>query len=91
MDTALTISVILTLFMGVAYVIQHLNAQRAGQMAPLSHGRFLPGGRGARGSAVRPVPGLPGPPAVPERRDHRVGGRGRLRPRRRIQRARGRR
>ncbi|WP_244177533.1 hypothetical protein [Streptomyces atriruber] len=88
-DTALTISVIL--IMGVAYVIQRLNALLAGQMAPPRSGRFLPGGRGARGSATRPVPGLPGPPAVPERRDHRDGGRGRLRPRRRIQRARARR
>jgi hypothetical protein len=87
MDTASTISVMLVLITGVAYVIQRLNAQRAGQMASLLSGPVPAGDRAARGSTARPVPDLPAPPAVPERRDHRDGGRGRLRPRRRIQRA----
>ncbi|MEI5098469.1 hypothetical protein RB200_07065 [Streptomyces sp. PmtG] len=65
MDTTLTISVMLALIMGVAYVMQRFNAQLAGQMAPPRSGRFLPGGRGARGSAARPVRACPGHPPFP--------------------------
>lgn len=54
------------------------------------YSRFLPGGRGVRSSTAGLYPGRSQPPAVPTRRDHRDGGRGRLRPRRRIRQVHGR-
>ncbi|UQA97498.1 hypothetical protein [Streptomyces halobius] len=89
MATALTIGVLLILIIGAAHVIQRLNAQHAERIALHRYSRFLPGDRGARSSTKQPIPGRSEPPAVPARRDHRDGGRGRLRPRRRIRRAHG--
>ncbi|WP_329361044.1 hypothetical protein [Streptomyces sp. NBC_01483] len=89
MDTSLTIGSLLTLIVGAAYVIQRLNAQRADRIALHHYSHSQPGGRGARGSTARPLPAPPRPSSAPERRDHRDGGRGRLRPRRRIRRAHG--
>ncbi|WP_329464321.1 hypothetical protein [Streptomyces sp. NBC_01431] len=84
MTTALTIAVTLLLIVGAARVIHLLNAQHSERIALHPYSRFHPVGRGTRGGPARPVPGLAEPPAVPTRRDQRDGGRGRLRPRRRI-------
>ncbi|MGP9019935.1 hypothetical protein ACT1U9_16245 [Streptomyces sp. BR1] len=87
MTTALTIAVMLILIAGAAWMIHLLNAQHADRIA-LHHysryqfSRFQPG--------RRPLPGESDPPAVPARRDHQDGGRGRLRPRRRIRQGQGR-
>ncbi|MGW2225514.1 hypothetical protein [Streptomyces formicae] len=81
MDTGLTIAVILAMIALGTFLIHRLNDQRAERIAQRQHGR-----RGAN-SPARPQPGIAPPPAVRTRRDHRDGGRGRLRPRRKANRA----
>ncbi|MFJ8383955.1 hypothetical protein ACIQ9Q_05480 [Streptomyces sp. NPDC094438] len=90
MPTALTIAVTLVLIALATYVIHRLNAQHADRIAVHHYSRFQPGRPGTPDGAAQPVPGRPGPPAVPARRDQRYGGRGRLRPRRRIRQEHGR-
>jgi hypothetical protein len=89
MATALTIVIMLILVVAAARMIQRLNAQHADRIALHHYSRFQPGRHGARSSG-RPLRGESDPPAVPARRDHRDGGRGRLRPRRRVPQAQGR-
>ncbi|MFD9791071.1 hypothetical protein ACFWXK_08970 [Streptomyces sp. NPDC059070] len=84
MTTALTILVMVLLVIGAARLIHRLNAQHTERIALHRYSRFAPGRRGDPGSAAQPVPGRSQPPAAPTRRDQRDGGRGRLRPRRRI-------
>ncbi|MFF1711903.1 hypothetical protein [Streptomyces sp. NPDC058268] len=88
-DTYLTAGVLLILIIGAAYVIQRLTAQRADRIALHHYSHSQPTGRGVRGSTERPLPSPSEPRSAPERRDHRDGGRGRLRPRRRIRRPHG--
>ncbi|WHM40650.1 hypothetical protein [Streptomyces sp. BPTC-684] len=89
MTTALTILVMVFLIIGAAGLIHRLNAQHAERITLHRYSRFAPGRQGDRDSTAQPVPGKPEPLAVPARRDQRDGGRGRLRPRRRIRHAHG--
>ncbi|WP_406504227.1 hypothetical protein [Streptomyces sp. NBC_00212] len=84
MTTALTIAVTLILIVLATYVIHRLNAQHADRIAVHHYSPLKPGGRGGPDGGAQPVPGRFDAPAVPARRDQRDGGRGRLRPRRRI-------
>ncbi|MEI5098666.1 hypothetical protein RB200_08355 [Streptomyces sp. PmtG] len=85
MDTGITVAVILAMIALGAFVIHLLNDQHSERIALHQYSRRLSGRRGAH-SATRPRPDGTAPPAVPSRRDHRDGGRGRLRPRRRTNR-----
>ncbi|WP_371749886.1 hypothetical protein OG302_41295 [Streptomyces sp. NBC_01283] len=85
-DTYLTVGVLMILIIGAAYVIQRLTAQRADRIARHRYSHSQPTGRGVRGSTERPLPSPFESRSAPERRDHVGGGRGRLRPRRRIRR-----
>ncbi|MEU4350823.1 hypothetical protein [Streptomyces sp. NPDC023838] len=92
MATALTILVMVLLIIGAAALIHRLNGQHAERIVLHHYSRFAPGRRDDRstipqpvsGKAAEPAPGNSEPPATPVRRDQRDGGRGRLRPRRRI-------
>ncbi|MEV4927151.1 hypothetical protein [Streptomyces roseoverticillatus] len=86
MDTDITVAVILAMIALGAFVIHLLNTQHSERIALHQYSRRLPGRRGAH-SPTRPQPDDTAPPAVRPRRDHRDGGRGRLRPRRRTSRA----
>ncbi|ARX85279.1 MULTISPECIES: hypothetical protein [Streptomyces] len=86
MDTALTVAVILALIALGAFVIHRLNAQHADRIAQRQYSGRLTGRPGARGPAwLRPDTAPP--PAVRARRGHRDGDRGRLRPRRKANKA----
>ncbi|WJV47208.1 hypothetical protein [Streptomyces flavofungini] len=86
MGTGLTIAAILAMIALGAFVIHRLNAQHAERIAQRQYSSRLTGRPGARGPAwLRPDTAPP--PAVRARRDHRDGGRGRLRPRRKANRA----
>ncbi|MEU3375512.1 hypothetical protein ACFYM2_34690 [Streptomyces sp. NPDC006711] len=84
MTTALAIIITLLLIVMAARVIHLLNAQHSHRIALHHYSRFDPLGRKGSGDPAQPVPTPAEPPAVPTRRDQRDGGRGRLRPRRRI-------
>ncbi|MEV8018842.1 hypothetical protein AB0O76_21370 [Streptomyces sp. NPDC086554] len=86
MDTSITVAVILAMITLGAFVIHLLNDQHSERIALHQYSRRLPWHRGAH-SATRPQPDGTAPPAVRARRDHRDGGRGRLSPRRRTNRA----
>ncbi|EPH42319.1 hypothetical protein ABT390_13165 [Streptomyces aurantiacus] len=89
MDTGITVAVLIAMIALGAFVIHRLNAQHAERIALHHYSRRLPARDGAPGS-TRPQPGGTAPPAAPGvrvRRDHRDGGRGRFRPRRRTNRA----
>ncbi|MGA4840509.1 hypothetical protein [Streptomyces sp. G45] len=86
MDTGLTVAVILAMIALGAFVIHRLNDQQAGRIALRQYSRRLTGRTGTR-SPARPPSDIARPPAVRVRRDHRDGGRGRLRPRRKVNRA----
>ncbi|WP_189173842.1 hypothetical protein [Streptomyces lasiicapitis] len=86
MDTVITVAVVLAMIALGAFVIHLLSGQHAERIALHQYSRRLPGRRGAR-SATRPQSFITAPAAVRARRDHRDGGRGRLRPRRRTNRA----
>ncbi|WP_371655931.1 MULTISPECIES: hypothetical protein [unclassified Streptomyces] len=87
MATALTVLVIVFLIIGAAGLIHRLNAQHAERIVLHRYSRFAPGRQSDRDRTTQPAPGKSEPPAVPARRDQRDGGRGRLRPRRRIRHA----
>lgn len=90
MGTGLTIAVILGMIALGSFLIHRLNDQHAERIALRQYSRRLPGRRSAR-SPARQQPGIAPPFALRARRDHRDGGRGRLRPRRRsVKRASGR-
>ncbi|WP_101392130.1 hypothetical protein [Streptomyces sp. TLI_146] len=84
MTTALTVLVMVFLIVGAAGLIHRLNGQHAERIILHRYSRLAPGRRDDRADATQPVPGKPEQLAVPARRDQRDGGRGRLRPRRRI-------
>ncbi|MEU7578683.1 hypothetical protein AB0B50_13860 [Streptomyces sp. NPDC041068] len=86
MDTGITVAAMLAMIALGAFVIHLLNAQHSERIALHQYSRRLPGRLGAH-SPTRPQPDGTPPPAVRPRRDHRDGGRGRLRPRRRTNRA----
>jgi hypothetical protein len=86
MNTALTIAAFLVLVAGGAYVIHRLNSAHAERIAMRSYSRFRPGRQAAPDRAAdttAPPPPSSAPATPHERRDHRDGGRGRFRPRRR--------
>ncbi|MFG3004455.1 hypothetical protein [Streptomyces calvus] len=86
MNTALAIVALLVLVAGGAYVIHRLNSAHAERIAERSYSRFRPGRQAApdrAADATAPSPPSSAPATPHERRDHRDGGRGRLRPRRR--------
>ncbi|WP_329395497.1 hypothetical protein [Streptomyces melanogenes] len=87
MTTALTVLVMVFLIIGAAGLIHRLNAQHAERIILHRYSRFAPGRRDNRAGTAQPVPAKSEPLAVPARRDQRDGGRGRLRPRRRIRHA----
>ncbi|MFH8410516.1 hypothetical protein ACH4FX_37925 [Streptomyces sp. NPDC018019] len=82
MGTGLTVTVILAMTALGAFVIHLLNAQHDDRIALHRYSRRLPDRRGSRNPARRQQVTTV-PPPVHARRDHRDGGRGRLRPRRR--------
>jgi hypothetical protein len=82
MDAGLTVVVFLLLIAVAAYVIHRLNAQHAERIALRSYGRRR-GDEAGRGDGAQPHAPAAEPLAVHSRRDHRDGGRGRFRPRRR--------
>lgn len=84
MATALTILVMVFLIIGAAGLIHRLNAQHAERIVLHRYSRFAPGRRGHRRTTARSASGNSEPLAAPARRDQRDGGRGRLRPPRRI-------
>ncbi|MEU5687813.1 hypothetical protein [Streptomyces venezuelae] len=86
MDTGITATVTLAMIALGAFVIHLLDPQHSERIAPHRYGRRLPGRRDAHG-LTRPRPDGTAPSAVRARRDHRDGGRGRSRPRRRTNRA----
>lgn len=86
MDSGLTVAVILAMITLGAVVIHRLNDQHAERIAQRQYSSRRTGRRGTRGPAW-PHPGTAPAPAVRARRDHRDGGRGRLRPRRKANRA----
>ncbi|MHC5257450.1 hypothetical protein ACYSUO_06180 [Streptomyces sp. UC4497] len=84
MDAVITALAFLLLIALGAYLIHRLNAQHAERIALRTYRRFLPGRRtpGEPADATT-LPAQP-PPVVPaDRHDHRDGGRGRFRARRR--------
>jgi hypothetical protein len=86
MDAFLTAAAFVLLIIVAALVIHRLNAQHDARIALHSYSPRLPGtrhGSGAQPPFPSPPPDAPGAPAAQGRRDHRDGGRGRLRPRRR--------
>jgi hypothetical protein len=89
MTNIVTVAVILAMIALGVLLIHLLNAQHDERIATYSYSRFRLGRRGR--TAAEPMatttqkPGLVGtPPARDTRRDHRDGGRGRLRPRGRM-------
>ncbi|MEU7150786.1 hypothetical protein AB0B15_22565 [Streptomyces sp. NPDC045456] len=82
MGTGLTVTVILTMIALGVFVIHLLNAQHNDRIALHRYSRRLPDRRGSRNPA-RPQQVTAVSLPVHTRRDHRDGGRGRLRPRRR--------
>lgn len=81
MDTGLTIAVILAMIALGAFVIHRLNGQQAERTALHVYSR-RPTRRHSARSPTREQSDIAPPPPVRARRDHRDGGRGRLRPRR---------
>ena len=93
MGAIVTVAVILAMIAAGGILIHLLNVQHDERVAVYPYSRFRMGRRGRTPSKpMAPTaqhPGLVGtPPARDTRRDHRDGGRGRLRPRRRMVRAR---
>ncbi|MFJ2771293.1 hypothetical protein [Streptomyces sp. NPDC087300] len=86
MDTGITVAVMLAMIAPGAFVIHLLDDQHSERIPLHQYSRRLSGRRGAH-SPTRPQPDGTAPPAVRPRRDHRDGGRGRFRPRRRTNRA----
>ncbi|GGV19581.1 hypothetical protein [Streptomyces spectabilis] len=86
MDTGITVAAVLAMIALGAFLIHLLNDQHADRIALRQYARRLPGRSGSH-SPAQPQPDSTAPPAVRARRDHRDGGRGRLRPRRRTNRA----
>ncbi|MCX4834807.1 hypothetical protein OG785_01830 [Streptomyces sp. NBC_00006] len=84
MDAMLTSVAFLVLIAMGVYLIHRLNAQHAERIALRTYRRFLPGRRNpGEGADAGTLPDQP-PPTVPaDRHDHRDGGRGRFRARRR--------
>ncbi|QEU92900.1 hypothetical protein CP970_20065 [Streptomyces kanamyceticus] len=86
MDAATTLSVALAMIALGALVPHLLNDQHADRITSRQYSGRPPGRRGAH-SGMQPQPITAAPHGGIGRRDHRDGGRGRLRPRRRITRA----
>jgi hypothetical protein len=84
MGTAATIGIVLAVIAGAALATRLLTAQHAERASAFNHGWLRPGRRGSGSSTAQLPGGLPGSRAGNTRRDHRDGGRGRLRPRRRV-------
>ncbi|GCD39569.1 MULTISPECIES: hypothetical protein [Streptomyces] len=83
MGNGITVTVILAMIALGVFVIHLLNAQHNDRIALHRYSRRLPDRRGSH-EPTRSQPVTTTPPAVHTRRDHRDGGRGRLRPRRRV-------
>jgi hypothetical protein len=82
MESLITVAVILGMIALGAFVIHQLNSQHAERIAAFHYSRLLPGVHGRNTTSPQPGEGRSGPPAgLGARRDHRDGGRGRLRPR----------
>ncbi|MFD9073917.1 hypothetical protein [Streptomyces lasiicapitis] len=83
METVVTVIALLALTALGVLLIHRLNTQHNERIASFHYGRP----RATMRTPAPPVPPKPdtpaGPTATGDRRDHRVGGRGRFRPRRR--------
>lgn len=83
MEIFVTAGVILAMVALGARLIHLLNNQHDERIAAFHYNRARPAGRGPAPSAPRKVRGRAATSGTDDRRDHRDGGRGRLRPRRR--------
>ncbi|GAA3799513.1 hypothetical protein GCM10022403_036940 [Streptomyces coacervatus] len=83
METFVTVLVILAMIAVGAFLIHLLDAQHSDRIAAFHYGRSGTPLAGPAASAPRKAHGGVGTSSAGRRRDHRDGGRGRLRPRRR--------
>jgi hypothetical protein len=83
-ETFVTVLVLLAMGALGVFLIHRLNSQHDERISGFPYGRSLPTVRGPAPSTPRKVRGRTDPRTVGtgDRRDHRDGGRGRLRPRR---------
>lgn len=82
-ETFVTVLVILAMIALGAFLIHLLDAQHGDRIAAFHYGRFGMPVAGPAAPAPRKAHGRVGTSSAGRRRDHRDGGRGRLRPRRR--------
>jgi hypothetical protein len=81
MDALITVAAILVMIVLGAFLIHQLNNQHSERVALFHYSKLLPGARGRNRTSPQPAKVRIAPPAGPgARRDHRDGGRGRLRP-----------
>jgi hypothetical protein len=83
METFVTVVALLAMVALGAFLIHRLNNQHDERIAAFHYGRSRSAARGPAPSAPQQVRGRTAPSGTGDRRDHRDGGRGRLRPRRR--------
>lgn len=83
METFVTVVLILAMIALGMLLIHRLNSQHSDRIAPFHYGRSGMPVTGAAPSVPRKARGRAGASGTGGRRDHRDGGRGRLRPRRR--------
>jgi hypothetical protein len=83
METFVTVVALVAMVALGAFLIHRLNNQHDERIATFHYGRSRPAARGPAPSAPQKVRGRAGTSGTGDRRDHRNGGRGRLRPRRR--------
>ncbi|MBK3646048.1 hypothetical protein JHN46_36050 [Streptomyces sp. MBT33] len=82
MEAFVTVLVILAMIALGAFLIHLLDAQHGGRIAAFHYGRSGTPVEGPAAPTPRKVHGKAGTNGADRRRDHRDGGRGRLRPRR---------
>jgi len=83
MGTVLAVVLPLVMIALGVLLIHLLNAQHSERIAAFHYGRSWTTARGPAPSVPRKAGGPAGPSGTDDRRDHRDGGRGRFRPRRR--------
>jgi hypothetical protein len=83
METFVTVVALVAMVALGAFLIHRLNNQHDERIATFHYSRSRPAARGPAPSAPQKVRGRAGTSGTGDRRDHRNGGRGRLRPRRR--------
>ncbi|MFI6663038.1 hypothetical protein ACIBL8_47045 [Streptomyces sp. NPDC050523] len=83
METFVAVTALLAMVVVGVLPIHLLNYQHDARIAAFRYGRARSAVRGATPSAPQKLRGRAGANGVGDRRDHRDGGRGRLRPRRR--------